>query len=1193
MREKIERLAKGNFEYEQPTLLVSEDSLTINVTAGEVFCGKFSVYNRDLTVMKGIVYSSDDCLLIPSNQFVGAENEIAYEVHAEYAVPGETYRGELTIVSECGEIKLPFEIRILPMCCISATGEIRDLFQFAGLAQNDWDEAKRIFTSPHFVDTVLVDRIEEQTLYHQLMAGNNPDLAMEEFLVNGKKKGYVQIKADRTSISFAPENRAMMERITIWKDNWGYTDIRVETKGDFFLVSAKRIRTDNFNAGRYVLEVAVDGECLAQGNYYGAVYLKTGRQTIKIDINCTVEKTAREEERKRHVFRETEQKLLCRYLDFRMEKIKPASYIAEAESIVELLLVRLQESIFSENETRHKELQYRIYRTYLAMVSGKHRMAETELQNLRMEQERNGMDEEMTGALYYLEAMRQKDPAAVWNYAERIRELSARNPGSSILLWFRIYTDRRTDKSRQVQLEAIKKNFNLGQTGPLLLYEAAILWNEDPMLLREIGPFERQVISFATRRKILKKEVVLQYSTIAAEKKLRDKVILRNVCFGYEQYAQREVLHALCVLLIENNCREEKYHKYFAQACAAQLKIDRLQQFYMYTCGCSMQTQLENAVLMYFFYGNDLEEPYLSFLYAYVVKNRENYRAYYRNYQKRIETYACEQIRAGHINRNLAVVYSELLHTLPLDSEMATQLPTLIFTYCLECDNKAMVAVSVRHKEEDEEQIVPIEDNIAYIRLYTDDAQIVLMDAENNRYLPAGDCRIYSLLHEEELLEKCYELAGENRYLLLNLLEKIHNYRTVNADSIELSKRVVHLTGLRERFREEELQALVRYCYDSFQPELLDAYLVKQKLEYLSKSDRCTSVELLIVRGRYDLALDAVTKYGTDGLSTKRLLRLCEKVLIQIGDEQNDMLVRLCFNVFRKSQYSERMVRYLAMYFNGTTEEMYHVWEAAKEHSVNTTMLEERLLAQVLFTEVYLAEANRVFLSYCKNKGNGRLIRAYIGNAAFRYFVKGSRIAEEMLPYVFSEAAEGSEICTLARLLYDAEQSELSPKETEFVNANLRMFAAKDKIYPFFSEFNSKAEVPPTMGDKLYVEYHTNPNRRVKISYILDNAEDDDFVTEEMIHVGYGVFVREFILFYGEMLQYYITEETENGPNITESFFRTPDVSKTNDDTTKYGQINLVLTALDLQDDKSSADMLENYYRMEFMMDRLFAPIRE
>ncbi|MBQ9766964.1 MAG: hypothetical protein IJW37_02535 [Lachnospiraceae bacterium] len=1192
MKDKVERLAKGIFEYEQPELLLSEEMLSVSVAAGESFCGKFSVYNREMTVMKGVLYSSSELLVLQETQFIGAENEINYTVHGEYATAGEQHKGEITIVSECGEIRLPFLIRITPLSCESSEGEIRDLFQFASLAQSDWFEAKRLFAQDRFEKTVLADRPAEQTLYRQLTAGPSLDRALEEFLVSGKKKPAVQIRADRTALSFEPGAQAVMERITLMKDTWGYTDVTVETEGDFFLVSAKNVFSENFNGNRYVLEVVVDGATLAEGNYFGRILLKTPKQCIPISVTCSCVRTAREEERKRRAFRVAEAKLFERYFDFRLGKLKAGSYIAEAESIVELLLVRLQEELFAPALQKKKELSYKMYRAYLALIGGKEKFAENEIELLRAEVNR-GADAELTGALQYLEAMRQKSAEQVRGYATQIRLLAEQHKESEILLWFRLYTDKRSEGGRAANLAEIAERYEKGSRSPLLYYEAALLWNEDPALLKELGSFELQVLFFALRKGILQKEAVLQFSILAMQTRQREALLCRCLCLAYEQYGQRDTLSALCTLLIATGNRKKKYHRYFAEGCAAQLRIQGLQEYYIYTCECGPQTKLDQSVLLYFIYGNELEEPYCAYLYAYVVRNKDSLGSFYRTYLKRIEQYAVNSIKSGRIDKNLAIIYGEVLRGSLLDAEMAAKLPTLLFSYHVECDNREMVAVSVLHKEEERECIVPLVRGAALVQLYTEDAKLVLLDREGNRYLPTGDCRILRLLHEEDLLSRCHELSGENRILLLNLLEKVHNYRTVDADWVELSKRVARLEGLREKFRQEEIYSLIRYCYDNFQGELMDGYLAKLNLDYLTKEERNQMIELLIVRNRYDLALDAIAKYGLAGISPKRVLRLCEHMLLQFGEEQNDMLLVLCRGVFFEGRYNETIVQYLVRHFYGTTEEMYRVWQAAEELSLPATVLEERLLGQVLFAESYVPEIHKVFISYNKRKNNPKLVRAYVSSVAYRYFLRDCEVPEEVFSQILKEAAEDNTICCLAVLKSYVGLETLTNAQAQYAEYSMRRLAEQGKVFPFFAEFEGRVPLPPCMSDKIYVEYRTNPKRNVMISYLYDNEEAECFVSEEMEHIGYGIFVKEFILFYGEILQYYITEEQESGQVITESFYRKIDVERVHDETTKYGQINLILTAQDMKDDKTTVDMLENYFRMEYTMNRLFAPMKE
>ena len=50
-----------------------------------------------------------------------------------------------------------------------------------------------------------------------------------------------------------------------------------------------------------------------------------------------------------------------------------------------------------------------------------------------------------------------------------------------------------------------------------------------------------------------------------------------------------------------------------------------------------------------------------------------------------------------------------------------------------------------------------------------------------------------------------------------------------------------------------------------------------------------------------------------------------------------------------------------------------------------------------------------------------------------------------------------------------------------------------------------------------------------------ENGQAEDYLSEYMQEVYSGVFFKEFVLFFGENLQYYIMEESENEEQLTES----------------------------------------------------------
>ena len=108
MKEKIEQFAIGEFEYELPTLNLSIEKIEISVEAGKQFEGSFTIANSNNRTIKGILYSSNPLLSFDSDVFKGKENLIMYRFDASYLKSSDILKGNITILSDCGEFLLPF-----------------------------------------------------------------------------------------------------------------------------------------------------------------------------------------------------------------------------------------------------------------------------------------------------------------------------------------------------------------------------------------------------------------------------------------------------------------------------------------------------------------------------------------------------------------------------------------------------------------------------------------------------------------------------------------------------------------------------------------------------------------------------------------------------------------------------------------------------------------------------------------------------------------------------------------------------------------------------------------------------------------------------------------------------------------------------------------------------------------------------
>ena len=112
MKEKIEKLSKGIFEYEMPKLIVSETEIDLTLESGVRREGTLRITNETGQRMKGILYVSGSVLIPEKMDFIGAECKIPYTIDASELLPREEHTGAIHVVSDCGECKIPFRITL-------------------------------------------------------------------------------------------------------------------------------------------------------------------------------------------------------------------------------------------------------------------------------------------------------------------------------------------------------------------------------------------------------------------------------------------------------------------------------------------------------------------------------------------------------------------------------------------------------------------------------------------------------------------------------------------------------------------------------------------------------------------------------------------------------------------------------------------------------------------------------------------------------------------------------------------------------------------------------------------------------------------------------------------------------------------------------------------------------------------------
>ncbi len=1180
MREKINAMANGSISYELPRLILDCERINCTVEAGKVLRARITLSNSEERLMKGIVLSDHPVLEPVTQKISGVRASVDYIVHGEYLTEGEVVSGALTMITDCGEVAVTFRVEVVSPSLFSSEGEIRNLQQFAALAKEDWAKAAALFWEPSF-RTFLTHREPEQApLWDHLRSCAMRDLAMEEFLVKTGQKMDVSFRVEEKPISYEVGERDFVDRISVTKNNWGYLRVRVSATEPFLLPEVSELTMTQFHANALELRFRILAEKMGCGKHFAKLVLASEGQRAEIPIVCHKAQENPLEFAAQREIKRLYAKLAENHLQYAMNRIPAGRYVLEAEA----LLARLEQ--LGPCDT----LEFRLYQVYLYRIAGKESAANTAL---RLISEEEWKMASVRGKAFYLFLKAERVQSNKPELMEQLYRLCNENPEHPELGLLLIKLDERYAKASRMKLEELRSLFENGCESPLLYAQAAEIYNSDPSWLHELDSFAVQSVCFAAKRGVAGRELAQQFAYLVERAREVSMLYYRILSRLYDRHPCRELLRAICYVLIREERRESCYGVWYQRSVREQQRIAELYEYYMYTVEDDVERNLDPAVLNYFVYNSRLSDERLAFLYANVVCHKESNRLIYDTYREKMHTYAMSQMRAGKNSRHLAIVYNDCLSDSETKTEALAYLPRVAFRCEVECAQEPIRYVCVTHPELSEETIAPLVNGKAQVDIYTNRYLLSLVDEEGNRHVTGIVYRFHRLLHAEEYYGESYRLSPESSGLLLHLAARAQAENKYDGASMELRRQAARLSEISETFRGELVRTLLLYFYDNFQDDMLGEYMTQLEERQIPRKQRAKIVSLLMIRAQYERALPMLLHFGTKELDPRLVESFCISLPQEFWEAHEAEILRLMYWAFTQGRRSEPLIQRLVDGYQGPTDCMYLLWQEAYRMGLASADMEERLLAQMLFTESHMEDADQVFGHYKRPGSNRQLIRAYLTYVSYKYLFGDVPPGEQTIAFMKRDVyIDENDLCILALLRKFSQQEELDAEEQSFAEYWLPKMEAKGKVLACFLKLSRYVRLPENMEDKVIIEYHTNPKNRVTLHFTYRAGGKRRQQDYPMRNIGYGIFVKELVLFEGERIEYVISEEDGIDSTVTEKAVLVGEMSG-RDPQSRFGKINAIIAARRAEDKEKALELLQAYVRDSFAVSQLFHEIEE
>lgn len=1178
MRARIGQIAAGRFNGTKPILAFSEETIDLSVIEGRSEAGSFVIESTNQIKICGIVYSTNPRMECLNPHFEGEKVRIRYQFNSKGLTEGDTCEGKFVIVCNQIEYSLSFCARITRLYAEASTGAVKSLDDFTRLAASNWDEAYHLFYNRNFLNTIPYDNVYERLTYEGFACARPSGQNMEEFLIGVNKKQPVSISVDKSEEIFMASKEPQSGCFTITKDNWGYTEIRLRTDCEFIKLSKPVLTLDDFIGKTYLYEYIIDASAMHAGRNFGRIYIDGVYQSFTIDITAGV----RDDDGSISDIAVTKDIKECMvgimelYTSFRLKRIVTGVWANETISILNHLHALMPD-----------EHMYELMKAQAFIINRQRQEAKWILDDFK----HTNPDKKapIWGYYLYLMTLLEREPSYVDNMTHEVELIFYENPDSVLLFWVLLFLRDQYFDDSAGKLKDIKYWVLRGCSSPYLYIEAYYLISQDPYLIKELSVFELRILSWAVKEKALTKELagaIFEAVDLAGG---FDNRVYELLTAAYEICPEAEYVGIICSYLIKGHKNDTCFHKWFELGIENKLRLTGLYESYLLTMDDRQISPVPKIIQMYFSFDNKLPYRKLAVLYNNIIAAKETEPEFYHKYRKAMGRFAMDQAQLRHIDDNLAVLYEDMLELGFINEELSAAFSDIIYTHKLIVFDKRIVRAIIYQNEMKEPQIVPVTDQCAYFELFSNDYVILFEDSRGYRYVKSISYRLQRLMDAEKYLDRCISLSPDRPQYIVSHFKHVRDYSDFTKDDLKLFKPVFYSESFSDSYKAVMGYRILKYCQLHDYEDYVRPFLQSINFDTLQKDARKYLIDMLVSNRLYEKAYDMAMEYGIDMLAAASKVVLCENAL-KVQHVDDDFMVQLAISAFKTGKYSDLVLKYLCENYTGPTDELINLWHAADKFSISSMKLDERILEQGIYTQIEPEKISDIFMEYYKRAGNEKLILAYISLVAHGYLHSGGCKADFIFDIIekrFIGNRTLNDACQLALLKHFAEKTDITQAELEIEDTLLKYYIYNNMYFDFFARLDYRLLEKYFLYDKAFLQYESTPGAHVVLHYSRDE-DGEEFNSEDMVEMYDGIYVKTFVIFFGELIRYYITEEHDNSIEVKESNRLTCNNIPGDNDHSRYNLINEMIISDTLSDETTLKSNIDEYKRLDAATKQLF-----
>ncbi len=386
---------------------------------------------------------------------------------------------------------------------------------------------------------------------------------------------------------------------------------------------------------------------------------------------------------------------------------------------------------------------------------------------------------------------------------------------------------------------------------------------------------------------------------------------------------------------------------------------------------------------------------------------------------------------------------------------------------------------------------------------------------------------------------------------------------------------------------------LLRYYQEADEVREMDEYLRGVEPVGLTAAQRGELIRCMTERDLNDKALSWVRRFGTSGVDERSLVRMCSRLLETEEHVEDPDLCAIIHTAYRGGKYNQNLLWYLGRYFEGTTEEMEEVRRSIVNFDLDDYEITRRMTDRILFTGS-VPDNMETLLERCMAGGADPALACAVLAQSMHYYLIEDRLPDEkMFRRIEDYGREGVPLLDVCRIGWLRRLSEASGEITDGQQEVIRLFLSdllgRGIVFPFYRQFIGFVPQLQTYADQTLVQYRapSREARRIVYHYAMDEDERNVVFSErEMREMYEGIYVTGFLLFFGEQMHYFITDDPE-GKHIVESGTVGQDARIADQGTKRFSMINDICLRTAMGRREEAFRLLKEYDRLAWSVRAL------